>query len=799
MTRLPDGEQPVIKKQQGGALIIHSCFMPGMPKCIHVLLLVFIFHLGYGQAGKVDSLLNALPDENIQNKINIYIELSDLHIHTNEDSSQKFGMRALEMADSIGSEDQLALARFQLGKLYYHKDSLDRALHYLLQALPVFEERKDSTRLFNIYNYLGYTYFEKSDFTNALKYQNRSFNIEKEISSKEDMISRLSDIGMVYEYTGDYDKALAYYNQAMKLLRETNDKEGLGNMLNNLGNIYYNWNNYERSLDYYLESLSIYEALDDQRGIAVINNNIGIVYHDWGQYDKALEYYEKGLEIEKILENKRGIAQSLINIGIIYADKDEYEKAYEHYRRSIEMAEELNDKVSLAIALSNMGDYYVQTGEFDKALKSHKRSIRLDEEMGNMISVGASYSMLGDLYKKMGDYRQALDYYFKSNEIIRPQKLILNMAENYKGISESYANLGNYKKAYEYHLQYYDINDSLFNESMARKLNMLQTGYEIKSREQEIELLNQEKDKKELQLQIKQQQLKRQHLIGIGFIAAFALFTLLSLLLFKQYRQKKSALENLEKQHREIKRKREELIIAKEKAEESDQLKSAFLVNLSHEIRTPINGIVGFSNILEKNKTSPEEKKEYLAGIYSNTQQLLNLINNIIDISSIETGQISIHKTKTDLQSMIKEVCEEARAERANLNKTHIDFQLKMDADMEYKYINTDAGRLKQILQNLIYNAFKYTNEGRVVLSCWNEHGNIRFSVSDSGIGIPKDKFGIIFDKFRQLDHSSTRQYGGTGLGLSISRELLKLMGGKIWLESETGKGSTFYVEIPAH
>lgn len=250
-------------------------------------------------------------------------------------------------------------------------------------------------------------------------------------------------------------------------------------------------------------------------------------------------------------------------------------------------------------------------------------------------------------------------------------------------------------------------------------------------------------------------------------------------------------------QHKEIKKNREELLVAKNRAEESDKLKSAFLINLSHEIRTPINGINGFSDLLKNTDLKDEEKVYYLDMIQANNRQLITLIDNILDVSSIETGQLTVGQERVNIVRLINSTYDEFRKEQELSGFNEIQFNLKIDIPKEHNKILTDGKRIRQILENLLGNAFKYTRQGYIDLTCKTDDHHLHISVKDTGIGIPKEKFGIIFEKFRQLDNSSTRKYSGTGLGLSISKEIINLMKGEIWVESEVGKGSTFHVRIP--
>ena len=237
-----------------------------------------------------------------------------------------------------------------------------------------------------------------------------------------------------------------------------------------------------------------------------------------------------------------------------------------------------------------------------------------------------------------------------------------------------------------------------------------------------------------------------------------------------------------------------QLRIAKEKAEESDRLKSAFLANMSHEIRTPMNGIIGFAELLKNVTLSPDDRIAYLDVILSSGYQLLNIINDILEISRIETGQVRTKKESIHLPGL--------------LNKLEIFFQpltsqnrneltLSFPETEEYHHIIGDEAKIIQILTNLISNALKFTLRGTVHFGYSYENDNLCFYVKDSGIGIPHQYLGQIFDRFLQAEHEGYGKQSGTGLGLSICKKLVELMGGKIWVESSVGIGSTFHFTLP--
>ncbi len=236
------------------------------------------------------------------------------------------------------------------------------------------------------------------------------------------------------------------------------------------------------------------------------------------------------------------------------------------------------------------------------------------------------------------------------------------------------------------------------------------------------------------------------------------------------------------------------LEIARDKAEESDRLKSAFLANLSHEIRTPMNGIMGFADLLAEKEIDKEKQKEYLNIIRNSSKRLLSLINDLIDISKIDAGQITLNPIDIRLGDLMEGLFLFFQAEA---DSKKIGFYLDVDDTLMDKTIKVDATRLEQIMSNLINNALKFTRKGEVRIGCRLSGDDLLLWVSDTGPGIPEEYHQKIFERFRQVDESHLKEEEGSGLGLSISKALVELMDGDIWLESGKEEGTVFYVCLP--
>lgn len=246
----------------------------------------------------------------------------------------------------------------------------------------------------------------------------------------------------------------------------------------------------------------------------------------------------------------------------------------------------------------------------------------------------------------------------------------------------------------------------------------------------------------------------------------------------------------------ELRRVNEELRRAKEAAEEASRLKSQFLANMSHDLRTPMNGVIGMTALALSTELN-DEQRDYLTTVQNAAESLLCLLNDILDFSKIEAGKLTLEAIPFDLREVVEQTIKSLHVEAA---RKELALNWRVDPEIPARLVG-DPVRFRQILTNLVSNAVKFTERGRVDVAVELEAASggeftVRVAVRDTGIGIPPDKLETIFQPFTQADGSTTRRFGGTGLGLSISSRLAELMGGRIWVESEVGKGSTFWVTL---
>ena len=248
----------------------------------------------------------------------------------------------------------------------------------------------------------------------------------------------------------------------------------------------------------------------------------------------------------------------------------------------------------------------------------------------------------------------------------------------------------------------------------------------------------------------------------------------------------------------ELKQMEQQILISKEQAEKASQTKSEFLANMSHELRTPLNSIIGLTRMLYEDKTLDEERRDMVGVANRSAENLLDIVNDILDLSKVEAGKLELETTTFSLQEVVDNIMETILPLSSEKG---LAFSYDFSTE-NLPYLIGDPIRLGRVMMNLIGNAVKYTDEGSVGvdIECRQESESrnvLECSVTDTGIGISQDKLDMVFDKFAQADSSITRRYGGSGLGLAITRQIIEKMGGEIGVESEEGKGSRFWFRIP--
>ena len=585
----------------------------------------------------------------------------------------------------------------------------------------------------------------------------------------------------------DYYQAEKYLQDAINLLPKDAPKLA-GDLYFSLGKANYYLGDYEQASTSYREALKYFEAEGNVFNVARVMQNIGLIHHNLDDLSKATYYYQKALELNTEIKNDTNIAGLYQNLGIIYYKNNEFEKALDYYEKSIHIFSKLADTQNIATTFSNIGLIHLQQADYDKAFKSFEESNELFTTVGYKLGTMWTLHNMGTAKLSMKEYETAREYYNRSLKQARNLRNPEGILSNLSALTELSELTNDFQNAYYYYMSYTDIQDSIHASELKAKIAELETLYNIETQEKKIA---------ESSIEIRKQKTQKTAILIILCILFVA-----SVIIYIAYHQKKKAqiriashkldLENtLIEKSQEL----ENQITERKIAEESDKLKSAFLANMSHELRTPMNAIIAFSNFLRDPELNTNKREEYLDHITAAGDSLLRLIDDIIDIAKLESNQLKISIGPVNITRLLKELYKLF----INLKSKHnyrAELQLNIDQKIDI-IVNTDAIRIKQIISNLLENAFKYTPKGLIEFGVTDKEDWLEFYVRDTGIGMEPEQIQHVFDEFYKVDESR-HDLSSNGLGLSISKYIIERMGGTIGIESP-GKnlGTTVYLRFP--
>lgn len=793
--------------------------------------------------GQIDSLLQVLPGTISGQRADILLELSKIYLSVSMDSSKEYARLSLRSAKEIGDSRRMAEAFKQLGNVSYYKGDYKQVISFYDSSLTEYKIAQDSFGQAKVLNNLGIVYHNIGDLQTSVEYYLKSLDFKSSLNDSIGIANTNNNIGSIYFDLEQYAKSYEYFRKALVISEMLGNDPSTQGILNNMGLISQELGQHQKAVELFNRSIEYGKSTGEVLGIADAYHNLGKSKVMLGKYLEGLDFYEKALTIYREL----GVTEShtLNNIGQAYIELDYYNEALKYLEEARKDASEKNQVATLRDIYKNLSVAYERMGNFEKAyfhyllFNDYDDSIRFQnyntriEEISNRHEIEKSqeqiakaklaldkkeaeirrrnfviYSVIAGflaaiffvivLYR-MGQQKQKVNtkLIVQNEEVLRSQSIIKKIN---KALTENEEKLRSIFDVSPYSIIVLDAGNKI--------VDCNDTSLELFGVKNTSELLDKSIDflvadstdgsSKEGMLEnIRKNQLNRSQYT----LTRMDLSTFQAEITGREIRNTQGEVDSYVLVINDITERLnfvESLKEAKMSAEESDRLKTAFLANMSHEIRTPMNSIVGFSNLLNDPKLKADKKQEFLQHILQSSSLLLNLIDDIIDISKIEAGQLNINAKQFKVNEVIKDTFASFR--EANLN-TGLKFKLKIPSGSDSVLCNTDPLRLRQVLTNLLSNAVKFTAEGTIEmgyrLDPEKTRPSIEFYIKDTGIGIDSDKLELIFERFRQVDDSQSRQYGGTGLGLAISKRLVELIGGSIWVRSEVGKGSTFYFTLP--
>lgn len=655
----------------------------------------------------------------------------------------------------------------------------------------------------------------------------------------------------------NFEKALSFANIALELAEKTDAKEEKNYWYGTMAHFYTDYELYSFALEFNIKGKKNHEALFKNNQWWTVN--IGNIYFADKDYEKSILEYRSALEGFKnnIKANPHnstiGIAVCYLNIAMCYAEKQMNDSAIVYYNKALQLSYKLKEDFRITYTCLQMADFHLKNNQPDSAQSYLNQAIKFnantrEKNLSPIIfekkaainltksefrkalinldsSVIAAYKSgntkgLSRIFKQKAEIYHQLNLPNTSILVYKTALLYADSARNVKNlalfsqkIAELYEKQKNTDSAYKYQSSYIFWKDSV------DKINLKILLHKFDREESQLKNKSLEK---ELLFEQKRQSIFIYLIIYIVIVVIILLFFLFyisksrrrlkkhnnkivsqNITITAQFEEiiQQNDLLNTYKNNLErlVKEKTMHLEGALRKAEEADRLKTAFLANMSHEIRTPLNAIVGFASLLNDNSLDEVNRTKYIEVLIKSTEKLHLVINDIVELSKIESGQIKVNKTYFDVNILFQELLLFFAKRLVDFNKLNVKIDFINLLKDNKRMVMADRNLIKQVLFNLLDNSFKFTFKGLIFFGCEEDaKNNIRFFVKDTGIGISKKDFNSIFKSFSQLVDADNNKNKGIGLGLSISKGLVEKLGGELYVESEIDSGSCFSFILPA-
>ncbi|OQX79825.1 MAG: hypothetical protein B6D61_02960 [Bacteroidetes bacterium 4484_249] len=641
-----------------------------------------------------------------------------------------------------------------------------------------------------IYNDLSLIYKNNDEYQKCIDNGMEALRIAEKYDDSYQKYLSFLNIASANSKIGNTEQAISYNLQALEIALELDNINYKARVYNQLGIDYMKLGDFEKSVKYYFLSLSIIEDTlpgetfeKNQKYKALVLNNIGTVYSKMENSTKALGYYEKALQIRKLQNDTDGIASCLQNIGVVYSNTGKPEKALELYNEALNILRPENNKRSNAQLILNIGIIYNDLKKQDKALKMIFEAVNKFEEIGDMTSLAVALTNLANIYLEMDKPNIALPFINKSLKISKDIKLKNSEIESYKLLSKFYVSIGDYKNGWINQSKYIELKDSINITDINKKIADTESIREIEKKEQEIEI-------QKIELQRKDAVLKQKTYQRNAVVTGFIMAVILIIFIFLAYRQKIISNIKLRKQQKEIEDQNTKLT-------ELDATKNKFFSIIAHDIKSPFNSILGFSNLLfdDFDNYSEEEKKGFVKNIRNSSEETFKLLENLLDWSRSQSKSIEFKPEKLFLQKIINETIHLLQGQ---LENKKINFRSEISETLE---VFADKNMLKTILRNLLSNAIKYSfSEGEVSLHAIIKDDFVEIKILDTGVGLRKVDINKLFRIDEKIKTKGTANETGTGLGLILCKEFVEKNNGTIWVKSPDDgneKGSSFYFTMP--
>lgn len=670
-----------------------------MKKIFSTLLTLLTVAIGCMQAqNKIDSLENALKNDlSDSSRIRVLIELSSLNQFVDFAQSRAYTDEALSLAEKLDDPEIKVLAYQNEAFLLTSSGNYSAALQYDNLSLENDILLKDSSKISRDYNNIGNDYYDLGEYDDAFFYFTQSHRIATAVHDTLRMLVAYHNVGRVFKELGQFERALDDLNLAKKMSEQQKDAEGIPYAYDEIGDVQLRKHEYDSAL----KTLGLALKLSRQLHVKLLEPKIHIklatVFFRKGNFSKARAHYDSAYALNDLTKNRFGVAEVELGRGVVFTKE----------------------------------------GRYDEALTKIENSLSVAKELGARVLEIRCYNQLSLLWERKADFRKSLLFY----------------------------------------KQYKQLEDSLFSQEMQGKLLRDQLRFETESRDSRIAFLS--------ELQANQRgELKKQEFVRNILVVVMALSVILLITVYRSGRRRRQ-INTLLLQHQEETEKRSEEL------ERLNQVKDKFFSIISHDLRSPINALAGLLDLLDKGAVGSDELPKHIRELKARFNHTRTLLNNLLDWTLLQMDKLNLQAAKIDIHNIVEE--------NIQLLSSLQGKDIVLINEVPLNAIGfADSNTINLVIRNLMTNAIKFTNDGgKVVINAKEKASDWLISVTDNGVGMNTDVLKMLFDKTAPYTTRGTANEKGTGLGLILCKEFIEKNGGKIWVESEEGKGSTFYFTLP--
>jgi len=619
--------------------------------------------------------------------------------------------------------------------------------------------------------------YQFQDFARSITYGEQALTLAEKLNLPAYQVKAFQAYAFLMTISGDYSSSLRYDNLSLELDVAAKDSVGIARDYNNIGNDYYDLGEYDDAYFYFTQSHRVASAIEHKLRMLIALHNVGRVFKELGQYDQALAHLRLSMKMSEQEHDVAGIPYGLDEIGDVMLRNQQLDSAQIILMRSLQLTREIEEGVLEPRVLSKLATVFLRKSEFTTALAYYDTTYSLHQKTNNKFGMAEVELGRGIVLMKEGKYEESLKKIESCLAVARQLNAHVLEIRCYYELSALMEMKGDFKKSLEYYKQFKQLEDTLFSQEMQGKLLRDQIRFETESKDSQIAALS-------LVQSRQRSELKKQEFVRNILVVVMALSGILLITVYRSG-QRRRKINMLLLQHQDEMEKRSEEL------ERLNQVKDKFFSIISHDLRSPINALAGLLDLLDKGAVKPEELHNHTKELKVRFNHTRTLLNNLLDWTLLQMDKLNLQAAKISLHKITEE-------------------NIQLLGDIQGKHIKiinsvpidaigfADSNTINLVIRNLMTNAIKFTNDGGQVMIAAEAKGHEwEVSVKDNGVGMNAEVMSILFDKTAPYTTRGTANEKGTGLGLILCKEFIEKNGGRIWVESKEGEGSTFYFTLP--